>query len=40
MELFKLSNLSRLPGLKKTRGRLFYEAGLLLQRKVGKTQAG
>lgn len=28
MELFKLSNLSRLPGLKKTRGRLFYEAGL------------
>lgn len=28
MELFKLSNLSRLPGLKKVRGRLFYEAGL------------
>jgi hypothetical protein len=28
LELFKLSNLSRLPGLKKVRGRLFYEAGL------------
>lgn len=28
MELFKLSNLARLPGLKKVRGRLFYEAGL------------
>ena len=28
LELFKLSNLSRLPGLKKIRGRLFYEAGL------------
>jgi site-specific recombinase XerD len=27
-ELFKLSQLSRLPGLKKVRGRLFYEAGL------------
>jgi hypothetical protein len=28
LELFKLSNLSRLPGLKKIRCRLFYEAGL------------
>jgi hypothetical protein len=28
LELVKLSNLSRLPGLKKVRGRLFYEAGL------------
>jgi len=28
VELFKLSSLSRLPGLKKVRGRLFYEAGL------------
>jgi hypothetical protein len=28
LELFKLSQLSRLPGLKKIRGRLFYEAGL------------
>ena len=28
LELFKLSQLSRLPGLKKVRGRLFYEAGL------------
>jgi hypothetical protein len=28
MELYKLSNLSRLPGLKKVRCRLFYEAGL------------
>ena len=28
LELIKLSNLSRLPGLKKVRGRLFYEAGL------------
>ena len=27
-ELFKLSQLSRLPGLKAVRGRLFYEAGL------------
>jgi len=27
-ELFKLSQLSRLPGLKEVRGRLFYEAGL------------
>lgn len=27
-ELLKLSQLSRLPGLKKVRGRLFYEAGL------------
>jgi len=27
-ELFKLSDLSRLPELKKVRGRLFYEAGL------------
>lgn len=27
-ELFKLAELSRLPGLKKVRGRLFYEAGL------------
>jgi hypothetical protein len=28
LELVKLSNLSRLPGLKKVRGRLFYDAGL------------
>jgi hypothetical protein len=28
LELFKLSELSRLPGLKKVRGRLFYEGGL------------
>ncbi len=28
LELYKLSQLSRLPGLKKVRGRLFYEAGL------------
>jgi len=28
IELFKLSNLSRLPGVKKIRCRLFYEAGL------------
>lgn len=28
LDLFKLSNLSRLPGLKKVRCRLFYEAGL------------
>ena len=28
LELVKLSTLSRLPGLKKVRGRLFYEAGL------------
>lgn len=28
VELFKMSQLSRLPGLKKVRGRLFYEAGL------------
>jgi len=28
LELFKLSNLSRLPGLKKVRCRLFFEAGL------------
>ena len=28
LELFKLCNLSRLPGLKKVRCRLFYEAGL------------
>jgi hypothetical protein len=28
LELFKLSQLARLPGLKKVRGRLFYEAGL------------
>jgi histidyl-tRNA synthetase len=28
LELFKLSHLSRLPGLKKVRCRLFYEAGL------------
>jgi hypothetical protein len=28
LELFKLCNLSRLPGLKKIRCRLFYEAGL------------
>jgi hypothetical protein len=28
LELFKLSNLSRLPGLKKVRCRLFYDAGL------------
>lgn len=28
LELVKLSNLSRLPGLKKVRCRLFYEAGL------------
>ena len=27
-ELFKLSQLSRLPGPKKVRGRLFYEAGV------------
>lgn len=27
-ELYKLANLSRLPGLKKVRGQLFYEAGL------------
>ncbi len=27
-ELFSLSQLSRLPGLKRVRGRLFYEAGL------------
>jgi hypothetical protein len=28
LEIFKLSQLSRLPGLKKVRGRLFFEAGL------------
>lgn len=28
LDLFKLSNLSRLPGLKKVRARLFFEAGL------------
>ena len=28
VELLQLSNLSRLPGAKKVRGRLFYEAGL------------
>lgn len=28
LELVKLSDLSRLPGLKKVRGRLFYDAGL------------
>jgi glutaredoxin-related protein len=28
LELYKLSELSRLPGLKKVRGRLFYEGGL------------
>ena len=28
LELFKLSNISRIPGLKKIRCRLFYEAGL------------
>jgi hypothetical protein len=28
LKLVKLSDLSRLPGLKKVRGRLFYEAGL------------
>ena len=27
-ELYKLANLSRLPGLKKVRGQIFYEAGL------------
>ena len=39
-ELFSLSQLSRLPGLKKVRGRLFYEAGLASLDAIAALDAG
>jgi len=39
VELIKLSNLARLPGLKKVRGRLYYEAGLDTFAKIAELEA-
>lgn len=40
LELVKMSNLSRLPGLKKVRGRLYYEGGLDTFSKITALEAG
>jgi len=39
LELVKMSNLSRLPGLKKVRGRLYYEGGLDTFSKIAALEA-
>jgi hypothetical protein len=40
LELVKMSNLSRLPGLKKVRCRLYYEGGLDTLAKIAALEAG